>query len=114
MQEVEKIENEIEEKIEEKAEENTEVLEAGKMEEPDDRGPEDLFPIQGKAGKKRKKALNMEKLRGRDKRLARRKKILIGIKLGIATIIAAFFAILFMMPIVLSSRAKGMPAPMGA
>lgn len=52
--------------------------------------------------KKRKVSANLERLRVLDKRMARRRKIIYGFNIGFATLIAAFFAFLFLMPIVLT------------
>lgn len=55
-----------------------------------------------RSGIKKQTAVSLEKRRSLDVRMARRRKLLHGIKIGIATLIAAFFAILFLMPIVLT------------
>lgn len=46
--------------------------------------------------------VSLEVLRKLDKRAAKQRKVVLGIKLGIATVIAAAFAILFLMPIILT------------
>ena len=52
--------------------------------------------------KKGRKSVGFDKLQQLDRRLARRRKFFHGLKLAIATVIAAVFAFLFLMPIVLT------------
>lgn len=62
----------------------------------------DVIMASNQARKRRHRTLNMEKLKNIDKRAAKRRRFYHGIKISIATIIAAFFAFLFLMPIVLT------------
>lgn len=65
---------------------------------------DELIRLQ-KTGKKKRKAeksFSQEMLRKMDRRAARQRKVLGGIKISICTIIAAAFAILFLLPIVLT------------
>lgn len=63
---------------------------------------DDLEILKTEQEKKKKRPISIEKLQELDKKLARRRKFIHGLKLGIATVIAAVFAILFLMPIVLT------------
>ncbi|MBQ3907422.1 MAG: carbohydrate ABC transporter permease [Lachnospiraceae bacterium] len=62
----------------------------------------DLIALLQQGQKKRKKILSIEKIAKNDKKAARIRKIDNFIKIFLATVIAAFFAVLFLMPIVLT------------